>query len=367
MKTWLYLTTAGLMDPSPDWPSCIIGADAERTLLTLADAARTLDGQTVHLLLPMELFSWFRTPKWPSRRRPSLQAMGFAIEDQLGEELDLLHLCAGERDRDGHYPVWVTNKARFQALLDLLTELGIELAAIHVDADLLPNDQAYAVWWFDRWLLGGTLDARLAISASAVATLEFQLPSDLCWRDEGQELLYQQLLLGKSDHAINLLQGKFRRAHRRWPWGTALLAGMTLFLLCWGFTEARRQFFDREAEQLYSQSVQRFQTLYPQQTRIVDLSAQLKALQSKHAITAHTQIARLVQLTEQVIGASNVEVQRIEFRAGEGWTLQLTANSFAALDQLRERGQQSGLPIKLGSAHKALNRVQAVLTLEEKS
>ncbi|MFW0758171.1 type II secretion system protein GspL [Pseudomonas sp. H11T01] len=361
MKTWLYLTAEGLADPSPDWPSCILSASGERQTITLAEAARELGGQAIKLLLPMEMCGWFRTEKWPSRRRPGVQAIAFAVEDQLGEELEVLHLCAGQRDQEGRYPVLVTHKARFKALLDLLAELGIETTAIYVDADLLPGDQAYAAWWFGRWVLGGALDARLAVSADVVATLDPLLPTDICWLKEG----HNSLQLGNTGQSINLLQGGFRRARPRWPWATILLAGVALFALSWGFTEARSHFFEREAQRLYTQSVQRFKAMYPEQTRVVDLSAQLKTLQRKGSVNQSTQIARLVNLTEQVIGGSSVEVQRIEFRAGEGWKIQLTASSFAELEQLRERGQKSGMPIKLGSANKHQNRVQAVLTLEE--
>jgi general secretion pathway protein L len=73
----------------------------------------------------------------------------------------------------------------------------------------------------------------------------------------------------------------------------------------------------------------------------------------------------LVALVEQVIGASHVEVRRIEFRAGDGWKVQLTANSFAELEQLRERGRQQGVPVRLDSASKEGNRVQATLVVED--
>jgi general secretion pathway protein L len=72
-------------------------------------------------------------------------------------------------------------------------------------------------------------------------------------------------------------------------------------------------------------------------------------------------------MVEQVIGASNVEVQRIEFREGDGWKIQLTANSFAELELLRERGRQLGLPVRIDSASKDRDRVQATLTVEQEA
>ena len=74
-----------------------------------------------------------------------------------------------------------------------------------------------------------------------------------------------------------------------------------------------------------------------------------------------------MKLVEQVIGASNVEVRRIEFRAGDGWRIQLSANSFAELEQLRERGREQGVPLRIDSASKERNRVQATLTVEDRA
>lgn len=363
MKTWLYLTTAGLDAPSSAWPSYVLHASGEPQHMSLADAARMLNGQPVQLLLPMEMCSWFRTEKWPSKRQPTVQAIGFAIEDQLGEELEELHLCVGKRDEEGRYPVLVIQKERFKALLDLLTELGIETSVICVDADLLPNDQAYAMWWCGRWLLGGALGTRLAMPATAVQALKPLLAADICWQGEG----YDNLLVNATDRSIDLLQGEHRQRRQRWPWVSSGLAGAALFILSWGFTEARSYHLKHEAQKLHAESVQRFQALYPDQTRIIDLSAQLKAAQSRGNIDDITQISRLVKLTEQVIGGSSVEVQQIEYRAGDGWKIQLTASNFAQLEQLRERGHKSGMPIKVGSASKLRDQVQAVLTLEDQS
>ncbi|MNY52977.1 GspL periplasmic domain protein [compost metagenome] len=75
----------------------------------------------------------------------------------------------------------------------------------------------------------------------------------------------------------------------------------------------------------------------------------------------------MVNLIERVIGASHVEVQRIEFREGDGWKIQLTANTFAELEQLRDRGRQQGLPVRLDSANKAADRVHATLTMENEA
>ncbi|TCV69156.1 type II secretion system protein GspL [Pseudomonas fluorescens] len=365
MKTWLYLTAEGLSAPCANWPCCVWSPSGERRRLPLHEAAGELSGRPVDVLLPMEMCSWLRSDPWPSRRRPRPQALAFAIEEQLSENLEALHISVGPRDREHRYPLMVTERARFQALMALLAEQGIDTRAVHVDADLLADEQALGVRWFGRWLLGAGLPARLALSARALATLKPGLPEDIHWLDEERDCPgIDEWLLSAGGRPIDLLQGEFRRRGRALPWRGVSAVALGMLVLTWAFCDARVRFLESETRILHAQSEQRFRSLYPGQERIVDLAAQFQALQSRRGQSHDTQVARLTRLTEQVIGASNVEVQRIDFREGEGWKIQLTANSFVELEQLRERGQQNGLPVTLGSASKQSNRVQAILTLE---
>ncbi|MFL6969508.1 type II secretion system protein GspL [Pseudomonas alvandae] len=365
MKTWLYLTAEGLDAPSANWPCCVWSPAGERRRLPLHEAAGELDGRLVDVLLPMEMCSWLRSDPWPSRRQPRHQALAFAIEEQLSENLEALHISIGPRDRQHRYPMMVTQRARFQALLALLAGQGIDTRTVQVDADLPAGDQAFGVRWFGRWLLGGGLSARASLSARALAVIKPGLPEDIHWLDEERDCPgIDEWLLNARGRPIDLLQGEFRRRRRPLPWRGASAVALGLLLLTWVFSEARIRFLDTEARRLYAQSEQQFRSLYPGQERIVDLAAQFQAMQSRRVHSQDTQVARLARLAEQVIGASNVEVQRIDFREGEGWKIQLTVNSFVELEQLRERGEQNGLPVTLDGASKQNNRVQAILTLE---
>ena len=368
MKTWLYLTAEGLIAPSADWPCCVWSSTGQRQLMPLNQAAHTLNGQAIDLLLPTELCSWVRSEPWPGKRHPGQQAIAFAVEEQLGEALEALHLSVGARDAQGRYPVLVIGRERFSAVLALLTGVGIAVRSVFVDADLLPPDQAQGVCWFGRWLLGGALPTRLAVANDGLSVLEPLLPEGMQWHDERQDVAaVDQWLMIDHGYAINLRQGEFAPRRKHLPWRFAGLTIVILLLLTWGASETRIHYLDSETHRLYAQNEQRFKTLYPEQSRIVDLTAQLKALQNQSAQLQDTHIAGLVRLIEQVIGASHVEVRRIEFRQGDGWKVQLTANSFAELEQLRERGRQQGLPVRLDSASKERERVLATLTLEADS
>lgn len=365
MNTWLYLTAEGLATASADWPSCVWSATGERQLMPLNQAAQALNGRAINVLLPMEMCSWVRSDPWPSRRAPGAQAIAFAVEDQLSDVLEKLHLSIGARDRDGRYPVMVIGRERFAQVLALLADSGIEVRSVVVDADLMPGVEPVVVRWFGRWLVGGGIPARVAMTDDGLATLKSALPSDIRWIDERQDAVdVDHCLTLQPAQAINLLQGPFAPRGKRLPGRLCGLVLVTLLLLTWGANATRTHFLEGETQRLYSQNEQRFKALYPDQHRIVDLGAQLAVLQAQTAEPQKTRMAGLVNLIEQVIGASHVEVRRIEFRAGDGWKIQLTANSFAELEQLRERGRQQGVPVRIDNASKALNRVQATLTVE---
>jgi general secretion pathway protein L len=368
MNTWLYLTAEGQDAPSSLWPCVLWSPTGQRQPMPLNQAASALQGQAVDVLLPMEMCAWVCSEPWPARRRPEAQAIAFAVEDQLSETLEMVHLSVGARDRDGCYPVMVIDRERLAAVLALLREAGVEARGAFVDADVLSGDQPCGTWWFGRWLLGGGLSARLALSQQHLALLAPSLPKDMQWLDEREApAVIDQCLSGRPARAINLLQGAFAPRGKRLPWRAGGWALLMLALLTWGASETRIRFLDSEAHRLATQNEQRFKALYPQQGRIVDMAAQLKALQNRPVESQNTRIAGLVQLIEQVVGASPVEVQRIEFRAGEGWKIQLTASGFAELEQLRERGRQQGMPIRLDSANKAADRVYATLTVEDEA
>lgn len=364
MKTWLYLTPEGLGTPSTEWPCCLWLATGQRQLLPLNQVAQALDGQVVNLLLPMELCSWLRTEPWPSGRRPDTQAIAFAVEEQLGEALERLHLSVGARDSRGCYPVMVIDRARFATVLALVHEASVKVRSAFVDADLLRHDQGLGCRWFGRWMLGGEMDARLTLTDDGLALIKSVMPLEMQWRDERQSDI-DQWLLETPARAINLLCGEFAFRRERLPWRLGAMVVLLLILSSWGASEWRIHFLEKETRQLYTQNEQRFKTLYPDQSRIVDLATQLKALQNQGAQPQSTRIATLITVIEQVIGASQVEVQRIEFREGSGWVFQLTANSFAELEQLRERGRRKDTLIKIEGARKERDQVQATLIIEK--
>ena len=358
MNSWLYLNAHS--DAHPDLNNARVyvwHAPTSAVQTSLHDAVQALKDRDVKLILPMEMCSWLLTEPWPGRRRPSVQALAFAVEDQLADDLDDLHIAVGPMDAQRRYPLLVINRQHFKNILAQLQARGLNIVSVHVDADLLPREQPSIAEWDGRWLAGGALDLRLALTLQALDAL----------KDGPLDTAVEQTfdLSAAPPDAINLLQGEFRRTSQGLPWRGFSVAALLIVALAVGASHLRSSFLESEAARIYALSEQRFKALYPEHTRIVDLSAQLNALQQQGAARQNGHMARLLQLTQHVIGASSVDVQRMEWRAAVGWTLTITANSFAELEQLRERGLQSALPITLGNASQQGNRVQALLTLED--
>lgn len=74
-----------------------------------------------------------------------LQAVPFAIEEQVAEDVDTLHFAVGQRSALGRAPVRVVSKALFAEWLDRLNGAGLTPQAMFDDASLVPADGSQAV------------------------------------------------------------------------------------------------------------------------------------------------------------------------------------------------------------------------------
>ncbi|MFJ5298119.1 type II secretion system protein GspL [Pseudomonas sp. NPDC088368] len=363
MNRWLYFTPESLGDAERFGTVWCGSDDVEPRECTLAQAALAFQGSDVQIILPMEVCSWLRSPPWPTRRTPRTQALIYSVEDQLAEDIDALHVAVGIPDAERRYPLMITAKTLLREVLSELDQAGIRAASVHIDADLLPVDQPHLVWWAGRWLLGGKVDCRLAVPDDVRGLLEPRMPEDVCVFDEhaGAAGAAKWLIKGRAT-SVDLLQGEFRVLRPQWRWGPLLLTLGCLGLMTWGFGLGRIHYLESESARLYEHSLQRFQTLYPDHGRVVDLSAQLNALQAKQTAGGDPMMA-LSALIEQVVGSAAVEIRQVDFDRAQGWRLAIAVENFSELERLRSRAQQSGLPIRLDSASKDHDGVKAMLIM----
>lgn len=366
MSAVLFLHPRGLAEPGAGWPCLLLSPQATKAL-TLAEAAQQLAGEPARVVAPVELFSCWSTGPWPGRRRPPLRAMGYAIEDDLSLPLESLHLVAGPLDKERRCALRACESTAFAALLGALATAELRVAALHIDADLLPAHAPCALWLFDRWLLRGEGEVRMAASASDFACLGGLATADWTPLNEPEDppaAACKQLSEGWGT-AVDLAPG--RSQHRVWPWRTTglMLAGALLLecALNWGAAWQQRQV----ADALQASAIAHLNTLLPEALQGQPLTQQLRALQAGAPPAEQTLAGRLQVLADTLVGGRDVKVQRIEFHAGEGWKIHLSAPAMADVERLSERAAQRQLPLQLFNASQEGGRTLVVIGLEDAS
>src|SRR5581483_2408280 len=145
----------------------------------------------------------------------------------------------------------------------------------------------------------------------------------------------------KPEQAINLLQGAYsarEQLHRNWaPWQlpAALAAGW--IVATFAATGVQTYRMRHEADAQNQHNVQRFQQLFPEETRIVgDLGSQLdsKLKAMKSAGTGGGMLKLLEPAASALSAVPGLSVQSVQFREGALY-LNLTGQDLQAVDALQ--------------------------------
>jgi general secretion pathway protein L len=299
-----------------------------------------------------------------------LQAAPYALEDQLAEDVETLHFALApdpQRRAAGEpQPIAVVAKARMDSWLAPLKLKGIAPDAIVPETLSLPQPDPgawtaiaepglatvrsgmYSGFTCTLDDLGSYLgladpDGKVPLRAFVAQNVEFDFsrlgrPVDLMpGYASSLEVLIRHW---RPEHSINLLQGAYS-AREDWqnlarPW--RLAAGLAAAWLIVAFANEGAQAFrlGRDLDQQEQANLARYQALFPNDTRIVDLAAQaeqqLKALQGSGGRPP-------LFLLLDALGASltsnpGLTLQNIQFREG-ALQLSLTGNDTQALESLR--------------------------------
>lgn len=320
----------------------------------------------------------------------ALKAAPFALEDQLADDIDTLHFALGARLDDQRWPVAVVAQERLRGWLALFSEHGVEPDAMLPDLLALSTpDDTHFTALCDRGevLVRTARDSGFVCELSdLVFCLELADPqrqhrlrlavpreqafdlSTLDWPIEplhgfssGLDVLLQQL---RRDEAIDLLQGAYARRTNasRWfaPWRyAATFAGATLLLaaIVHGIETYKLQ---TALDAQYLANIARYQQVFPQETRIVDLQVQLDqqlaALQGGGS--GGQMLPLLGVLTEAIAAVPGLSLQSLQFRDGTLYA-GLGAGSLDALERLKTWfAQARGAAMSVESANSGTEGVQ---------
>ncbi|MDZ3994215.1 type II secretion system protein GspL [Pseudomonas sp. Teo4] len=359
----IYLLPEGIQQVDARWPVLAWSSQGELRRACLDEVADQLGARSVVLVLPMELLSDCTVAPVPGRR-PSREALAYAVEEQLAASLDTLHLAFGAVDEQGSRRALVIDRALFQRVLAVVQTAGLNPLHVHVDADRLFGTQAGALYLEGRWLLGGAGGPRLAVRSQAAQVLAQQLPP-MAWmaeRCDAQNAPCNQrvdsavgLLMQGQANAVDLLQGCFRKRRRSLPW-QALMAGALLasLIICAG-EYMRAGGLQRQASQLQADNLHAFQAWAPEQSPGTDLLAQIQALEPRPLPV--TAMQRLAELAEHLVDAGNLRIERAVLEPSKGWRVEVVAQGFADLERLQERVPE----VDMGHARQVEGHVRASL------
>ncbi|MFT4045345.1 MAG: type II secretion system protein GspL [Solimonas sp.] len=347
MRETLYirLRSADMAEPVEH---CVARADALASFIVrrapLADVAALTGTRRVVVLVPSADLR-FASVQVPARQPAKvLQAAPYVLEDQLAEDVDELHFALGARQPDGRWPLAIIAQQRMQIWLELLADHGIradlmipDLLALQPPGEqqfnaLIDGTQAIVRSGRDSGFVCLLDDLPFCLGLAdpeRTRTLRVVVPrgdvvdvSVFGWPVEPRhgfatalDALLQQL---QTAEAIDLLQGRYspKRDRLRWfaPWKVAAsLVGVAVALsLVTHGIEAFR--LSRELAAQDAANVERYQQVFPNETRIVDLDAQLTQ-QIASLQSGGGQFIRLLDALAQALAAQpGLRLQNLQYR-----------------------------------------------------
>jgi len=325
-------------------------------------------------------------------------ALAYLLEEQVGEDVEALHLVQGPQQPDDFVPLLVVAEDRLDQWVATLRSTGWALEALVPDLMLLPLSTGFDRRWSLAFVSGQVwlrtapyqgaaiesdalrvlLDAALAESGEESLTLvvtgagpaEQKTLADWVAAHHllGQEihvelvpetstdlasLLAHQDVVAWSRHPFNLLQGAYaERGTRGLPpaWRWAAMFVLAAFLVQLGNDWTRYFYYHSRAQKTQTAAVQLYKQLFPDEHRIVNLRKQMDAhLQGNAGGSPMLQV--LTQVAQGMQGGG-LQTQSMEFD-GENHVLNLDvdAQNIGQLETLKQKLESQGLSAELSSAN----------------
>ncbi len=352
---------------------------------SLADAAREVRGRAVIALVPASEVVTL-SADIPAKGAKLQAALPFALEDQVADELELLHFAAGARRDDGSMPVAVVRRQTLSDWLTWLSDAGIEANRIvpenhglaktpntmsmlvgdglvmfndgerteFVIADMNPSEALAAAG-----ILGGEESAgkHLLVYCDPADSERYEkdwalLRHELASVDVNQlpdGALPRLAVTVASGAGINLLQGgfgpktEFADAFRPWRFAAMFLLALGALGIVAKATDYYRLSVERDA--LQAQFADEYRRVRPNDTReVLDPTGTVNSLrraQGGAAAGPQVFLPSLQQLAAAVASHESVKIEAISYRAGVV-DVRLTAPDIPTVDDIVQSVGDSG-------------------------
>lgn len=363
-----------LPDGGSEWLS--LGRDGAPLSAAQAGLPGT-PAERVSLILPAEEVLCLEAPRVARSHAALLQALPYAIEEQLAAPVESLHVALDPAGSGERIAVAVIDAARLRQRLDWLAGAGFAADACFAEWQLLPGEGARA--WLEHgriilvdgrralclpesrleplaeWLRGQALDPaglpRMRAGSAA-------LPGE-----QSVEAPLAALAAALRDPPLNLLQGAFaprRRSERQNTlWKLAASVLLAAGLLATALPALERHLFARHVESREAEMARLLQEAVPGISRVVDPVAQMRGVLRQRGASSDG-LALLGRIAPLLAGGTQTTLDALEYRGG---ALEMTviAADVATLDGLRERLVQQGLRAELTAANPGSQGVEGRL------
>ncbi|WP_458737046.1 type II secretion system protein GspL [Pseudomonas chlororaphis] len=366
MRSWLYVLPAQVPLPWCERP-ILQGSEQGVRLTTLAQLTMETLSPRQLVILPVEWTLWRRGEAYTGRGLVSSASQRDALEGYLAGDPHSSYLVFASSDKRRCASAWVLDRGRFSEFQQALHQAGVDVERLVVDADLLSPDAPEALWLAGRWLVGGSLDVRLAVDESQRLDCAARMGPGLVWHIPGSDLELHderalQVLVERAAWATDLLQGDFRPRRSRLPW--LGLAGLTLLFggMPTGFDLYRAHQLEQAAQRLDNASVAVSAQRSADQASLAMLGARLNATQVDESLQQGRTAKRLQQLYTTAVKDRLAQVSSLEYDQGK-WALEVRGKSFEDIDQLQHRWQTLGFRVEVVSARKSERDVRVQFNL----
>ncbi len=352
---------------------------------SLADAAREVRGRAVIALVPASEVVTL-SADIPAKGAKLQAALPFALEDQVADELELLHFAAGARRDDGSMPVAVVRRQTLSDWLTWLSDAGIEANRIVPENHGLaktPNTMSMLVGdglvMFNDGerteFVIADMNPSEALAAAGILGSEESAgkhllvycdPTDSERYEKDWALLRHELasvdvnqlpdgalprlaVTVASGAGVNLLQGgfgpktEFADAFRPWRFAAMFLLALGALGIVAKATDYYRLSVERDA--LQAQFADEYRRVRPNDTReVLDPTGTVNSLrraQGGAAAGPQVFLPSLQQLAAAVASHESVKIEAISYRAGVV-DVRLTAPDIPTVDDIVQSVGDSG-------------------------
>lgn len=314
----------------------------------------------------------------------------YALEEELAADIETLHFAWADTTAST-VPVAVVERAHIKQWLEILTESGIESTRWLPDVFLLPTDKTewHAIELGHSIIVRTSNWQGFAVERDAFAELapilsgEYELPEKivhygaLVWPQPPALLepadidapLTIAVTALQSKAEINLRQGAFRakKQHTRLslPWKPLAIAVSVLVVLTMVLNGIKYWQLEQQSTLLKAKSEQLYRDAFPNESRIVNLKAQLQQKIEQLGGSSgpeRSAIKTLDSLQPAFQAEPSVKLELLRFQNNE-LRLQATAETFSQLEAFQRAAKNNGVVIEAGSMSNRGNQVSGALTI----